>query len=724
MSVSTENKIRAGFGLALGLLLLVAAASYLSAKKSARAFQAAANTDHVMEELERVLLATLNVETASRGYAATASQPFLEPFDEGQTMAQRSLTRLRALIGSDAAQQARLGRIEGLISQNISRSRDLIQTRQNRGLEAAVVKLTTGEGKEVVDEIRKTIAEMERVEGQLLKEITRGAEGSARATMEIAIAGALLAVIMVGTAGFVVRHDFERRQRAEQERDRFFDLSLDLLCIANTDGYFKRVNPAFTQALGWSPEELVAHPFLDFVHPDDHRATMGEVEKLAAGQKVLHFENRYRCKDGSWRVLSWKSVPQPDGTLHASARDVTEENRANAEIERLNGDLRERAARLEAAGQELRMSEARYRTLFDSIDEGFCIIEMIFDEQEKPVDYRFLQINPSFERQTGLANAQGKLMRELAPLHEQHWFEIYGRIAMTGEPARFQNRAEQLHRWYDVYAFRHGEPEKRQVAILFNDITARKRAEQELNRVNEELAQHVAQVEAANKELEAFSYSVSHDLRAPLRHIDGYVGRLTKATGEKLDEKSRRYLKTISDAAKEMGQLIDDLLLFSRVGRVEMLKGTVDLGQLVKEVAVGVEADAHGRTIVWKCGPLPKVLGDHGLLKQVFVNLLSNAVKYTRPRTPAQIEIGLAGEPNGEAVVFVRDNGVGFDMAYVDKLFGVFQRLHRSDEFEGTGVGLANVRRIVQRHGGRAWAEGQVDKGATFYVSLPTAKEG
>ena len=586
------------------------------------------------------------------------------------------------------------------------------------------MKLTTGEGKEVVDEIRKTIAEMERVEGQLLKEITRGAEGSARATMEIAIAGALLAVIMVGTAGFVVRHDFERRQRAEQERDRFFDLSLDLLCIANTDGYFKRVNPAFTQALGWSPEELVAHPFLDFVHPDDHRATMGEVEKLAAGQKVLHFENRYRCKDGSWRVLSWKSVPQPDGTLHASARDVTEENRANAEIERLNGDLRERAARLEAAGQELRMSEARYRTLFDSIDEGFCIIEMIFDEQEKPVDYRFLQINPSFERQTGLANAQGKLMRELAPLHEQHWFEIYGRIAMTGEPARFQNRAEQLHRWYDVYAFRHGEPEKRQVAILFNDITARKRAEQELNRVNEELAQHVAQVEAANKELEAFSYSVSHDLRAPLRHIDGYVGRLTKATGEKLDEKSRRYLKTISDAAKEMGQLIDDLLLFSRVGRVEMLKGTVDLGQLVKEVAVGVEADAHGRTIVWKCGPLPKVLGDHGLLKQVFVNLLSNAVKYTRPRTPAQIEIGLAGEPNGEAVVFVRDNGVGFDMAYVDKLFGVFQRLHRSDEFEGTGVGLANVRRIVQRHGGRAWAEGQVDKGATFYVSLPTAKEG
>jgi len=576
-----------------------------------------------------------------------------------------------------------------------------------------------------MDEIREGVSEMETEEGMLLATRTAKAESGARTTMTIVFVGALLSVTLVAVAGVLVNRDFAERKRAEEERDRIWSLSRDLLCIATFDGYFKAVNPAWEEALGFSCKEMTGKPFVEFVHPDDRAATTAEASKLREGGESIHFENRYLRKDGSYRWLAWnaRSVVG-EKVIYATARDVTEQNRAKVEIERLNADLQERAIRLDGASLELQVSEARYRTLFDSIDEGFCIIEVIFDEHEKAVDYVFLEINPSFEKQTGLVNALGKSMRELAPGHEEHWFEIYGRIALTGEPARFQNHAARLHRWYDVYAFRHGDPNRRQVAILFNNITVRKRAEQELSRLNAELAQHASRMEAANKELEAFSYSVSHDLRAPLRHIDGYVGRLARATGENLDEKSRRYLKIISEAAKEMGQLIDDLLVFSRMGRMEMQQGPVELSDLAQGAIGTLAAETQGRKIRWKSGELPVIAGDASMLRQVFINLLSNAVKYTRPRDPAEIEIGCSEHADGEVVVFVRDNGVGFEMEYVDKLFGVFQRLHRADQFEGTGIGLANVRRIVERHGGRTWAEGEVDRGATFYFSLPKLNKG
>ena len=252
--------------------------------------------------------------------------------------------------------------------------------------------------------------------------------------------------------------------------------------------------------------------------------------------------------------------------------------------------------------------------------------------------------------------------------------------------------------------------------LIHHDVTERRRVAAELHSRGELL-------QAANKELEAFSYSVSHDLRAPLRHIDGYAALLSKAAGEALNDKARRYLQTISDSAKQMGQLIDDLLVFSRMGRQDMLRTTVNLDQLVKTVLHDLRLDLQGRTISWTMHPLPNdVLGDPAMLRQVFVNLISNALKFTATRSEARIEIGATERNPGEVEIFVRDNGVGFDMQYVNKLFGVFQRLHRNDEFEGTGIGLANVRRIIHRHGGRTWAEGAPDQGATFYFSLPLAR--
>ena len=365
-----------------------------------------------------------------------------------------------------------------------------------------------------------------------------------------------------------VARDISARKRAEDERDRFFNLSLDMLCIASADGYFRRLSPAFTNTLGWSVEELLARPFLDFVHPDDRAATLVEVERqVVAGQPVLQFENRYRHKDGSWRVLSWKSAPQPDGHMYATARDVTERNLAEQRVVDLNRELT--------------------------------------------------------DRQTAL--------------------------------------------------------------------------------------------EAANKDLEAFSYSVSHDLRAPLRHIDGYARMLLEdAAGLSAD--ARRQLLAISGSSRRMGALIDDLLTFSRLGRQAITARGIDMTALARRALEELPDTDEAKVAI---GSLPQAYGDPALLEQVWINLLSNALKYSAPRgSQRRIEVG--GERDGTVNRYrVRDNGVGFDMRYADKLFGVFQRLHSQDDFEGTGVGLAIVQRILARHGGSIRAEAKPEQGATFIFELP-----
>jgi light-regulated signal transduction histidine kinase (bacteriophytochrome) len=278
-----------------------------------------------------------------------------------------------------------------------------------------------------------------------------------------------------------------------------------------------------------------------------------------------------------------------------------------------------------------------------------------------------------------------------------------------------------VHRVEDVTDFikQKENPEKKESEGLRGRM---EQMEAEIFRSSQEVQSMNEQLREANHELEAFSYSVSHDLRAPLRHIDGFVDRVSKTAGPALDDKSRRYLQIVSDSARHMGNLIDDLLVFSRMGRAEMQQTKVDLEPLVQGVIAGMHEEIGQRNIVFKNGHLVEVQGDPAMLKQAFVNLIGNAVKYTRTRENAEIEISCSETPE-EFTVWVRDNGVGFDMQYANNLFGVFQRLHRSEEFEGTGIGLANVRRIIHRHGGRTWAEGKVNEGATIYFTLPKRKE-
>jgi K+-sensing histidine kinase KdpD len=253
--------------------------------------------------------------------------------------------------------------------------------------------------------------------------------------------------------------------------------------------------------------------------------------------------------------------------------------------------------------------------------------------------------------------------------------------------------------------------------------TVRRRVERDLLQARDDLEKRSADLQVSNKELEAFAYSVSHDLRAPLRHMAGFSELLQKNSAAVLDDKSKRYIRVILESAKKMGALIDDLLGFSRIGRAEANKTAVSLRQLVEEALTEVRRDVAGRDIVWKIDKLPAAFGDRAMLRVALVNLIANAVKFTRTRTPAEIEIGYMDQTDNRLVIFVRDNGVGFDMKYVDKLFGVFQRLHPTEAFEGTGIGLATVQRIAHRHGGRAWGEGVVGKGATFYLSIAKSQQ-
>ncbi|MFH1153050.1 MAG: cache domain-containing protein [Pseudomonadota bacterium] len=255
------------------------------------------------------------------------------------------------------------------------------------------------------------------------------------------------------------------------------------------------------------------------------------------------------------------------------------------------------------------------------------------------------------------------------------------------------------------------------LAQAFNKMTSQ--LESLISDLEKRVTDRTNELAASNKELEAFAYSVSHDLRAPLRHIDGFLKILQETMGSKLDDQSRHFMVRISSAAQKMGVLIDDLLSFSRMGRHAMTFRQVDLAPLVREVIRDLEPDLAGRTIEWHINDLPRVEGDAAMLRIVLDNLIANAVKFTRTREQALIEIGMEPGQDGEIVIYVRDNGVGFDMTYADKLFCVFQRLHRADEFEGTGIGLADVHRIITRHGGRVWADAKPEQGAAFCFSLP-----
>jgi len=648
-------------------------------------------------EIRAVLVDSVDAETGERGFVITADERFLEPYAAALSRLPQHLEELRRLTAANPRQRAQIEVVEPLAEARLALMSERIRIRREQGPEAATKAVAAGEGKRVMGRLRAALAEMEREEGRLITErdaalrrqtrrveltllsgavvsvgllfgvfvaldreigerrraeaqLARNAEeirdlfdnapcgyhslgpdgtflrinetelrwlgylreqvvgrkriqdvltpesvGAFEANfprfkqegeihdLELQMVrsdGSVFPVLVSATAvkseggGFVMGRvtvfDASERKRLEAERDRLFDLSQDLICIAGFDGVFKRVNPAWERVLGYTAEELTSVPFVEFLHPDDREPTLAEFEEQRqAGKVVLCFENRYRCKDGSWRWLQWSSRPDAEsGRIYAIARDVT----------------------------------------------------------------------------------------------------------------------------------------------------AQKQVQDESRRAREA-------AEAASAELEAFSYSVSHDLRSPLRGIDGFSQALLEDYGGALDDQGKDYLRRIRAAAQRMAQLIDDLLRLARISRAELNPEPVDLSALAQSVAEEMREREPARAASFRIADGIETEGDPRLLRVAVENLVGNAWKFTRKKAATRIEFGTL-QHNGQPIYFVRDNGAGFDMAYAGKLFGAFQRLHHTKDFEGSGIGLATVSRIVQRHGGRIWAEAALEQGATFYFTLGEPRAG
>ena len=425
------------------------------------------------------------------------------------------------------------------------------------------------------------------------------------------------------------------------------------------------------------------------------------VRRLAAGEAVASLETQRVTKDG--RILDvWMTVTKlmdeagkPIG-IASTERDITERKREAEEAARMATVVRD-------SNDAITIQDFAGR--ITAWNRG---AEVMYGYSEAEA----LAMNIERLTAPGKVAEEKDFVRRLAA----------GEAVASLETQRVTKDGRILDVWMTVTKLMDEAGKPIGIASTERDITERKREEKEIRKLNAELEQRVHErtrrLEEANKELESFSYSVSHDLRAPLRHVQGYVEMLAREAEGRLSDEGRRYLKTITDASREMGELIDNLLAFSRMGRAEMIETTVNLDSLVRDTLRDLEPATRQRNLVWKIPPLPAVQGDAAMLKLALANLLSNAVKFTRPRDPAQIEIGRDGMEGERVILFIRDNGVGFDPRYAHKLFGVFQRLHRMEEFEGTGIGLANVRRIISRHGGRTWAEGALDRGATCYFTL------
>jgi PAS domain S-box-containing protein len=587
---------------------------------------------------------------------------------------------------------------------------------------------------ELAGEESAILSRMRRGESVEHYETVRLRRGGERIDVSVTISPVRDSTGTIIGASKIARDITERRKAEAVLREQAKVLDLAQVMVRDLKGTIQRWTLGTEKLYGYTREEAsgrVSHELLHTQFPEP----LEQIERQLASAGTWQGQLTHRRKDGSevtvesvW-VLHRDAIGDPISVLESNT-DITERKEAERQLAGQAADLSRQAVELSYSREALETQTLMLRSVLDSMAEGLVAA----DEQGK-----FILWNPAATRIVGMG-------AENVPSGE--WNSHYGVYlpdtvtpfpaeqnplfrAIHGETctAEIFIRNPELERgaWLEIT----GGPLKdrtgaaRGGVVAFRDITQRKKDEREIRQLNEELegrvAQRTAQLEAANQELEAFTYSVSHDLRAPLRHISGFSKILLEDFGPTLQPEAQTHLQRIQGGAQRMGLLVDGLLNLTRVGRHALALQTTGLNTVIEEVVSLLQPETEGRAVTWKIADLPSAQCDPILIKQVFQNLIANALKFTRTRETAIIEIGCR-DNNGQLVLQVRDNGVGFNMKYSDKLFGVFQRLHRAEDFEGTGIGLATVHRIIHKHGGRVWAESELDKGTTFYFTLESAE--
>jgi PAS domain S-box-containing protein len=696
-----------GFAAAVLGMLIAACVSWGYAIQLRDSSRWVNHTQQVLKGIEDIRACLAELQSDQRGYVIQGDASFLDEREKSKTALSASLQDLRDLIADNPRQERSLDQLEQAAAKRTAFDEQVILLRRERGFLPAQQKMREGDGIKLSQQMEQIIGVMRDEEYRLLSVRQKDAESVVAATFLLEPLCIFLSLTALSLALFILNSGTRQRQMAEELSAQLAEIvnsSNDAIIGKDLTGIITSWNKGAEAIFGYSAREMVGGTGTALISPGGEQPEMEKIHRLERGESGEHFESRRLAKDGHLVDVSVTVSPIKDkpGTIVGSSvveRDITESKQAR---------------------EALRRSEDQFRTMANAIPQLAWMADAdgsIFWYNQRWFDY-----TGTTQKEMEGWGWQSVHDPESLPGVMNGWKDALARGVMF--EMEFPLRAAEGNYGWFLTRVLPMKDEAGRIVRWFGtntDLTQKREAEEAIHKLNATLEQRVvertAELEIANKELEAFSYSVSHDLRAPLRAVDGFAQAAIEDYGAQLPAPGQRQLQIIRESAQRMGTLIDDLLAFSRLSRAPLVLQEINTARQVAGILENLKREENGRAIEVRLGALPSSLGTPPLLEQVWFNLLANAFKYTRQQKNAVVEVGCRREAERN-VFFVRDNGVGFDMKYANKLFGVFQRLHRSDEFEGTGVGLAIVQRILQRHGEKIWVEAAPNQGATFHFTL------
>jgi PAS domain S-box-containing protein len=715
-------------GCALAIFALISAVLSWNLQRLENTNGRVSHTFDVLNELGVVQGTAFEANTSVTDYMVTGDPRYLTTYDASAAGLRDAVRELRSLTADNTSQQTRLDTLEALVAAKQVENAQVTQLRGTGDVAGAVRVLTSDQNGVNASDTRNVLAAIRDQEDTLLTERQTYAHASGVAARAIIVIGSAIAILIALIVGYGMVREVGRRRRAEDDLENFIYISPEPFVATSFDGSTLCVNPAYDQAFGYSLSDLAAAPPMSLVHPDDRARVAAVRNDLVRGALAsASITCRAVCKDGSLRWTTWHAAAIPARKLIlAIARDETAQRIAEKELRELNESLEpaiaerllaaeERARQAEIAAREVIRGEEQLRIFVENTPTAVAMLDR---------DLRYLVASRKWSEDYDLGGDTlvGRYHYDIFPAVDQRWREIYRRCLAGATEQSEEDKFPRINgtidyiRW-EIHPWLTADGEVGGIIMLFELITERRAAALAV-------IETAANLLRINSELEAFTYSVSHDLKEPLRTLEAFSQFLLKDYADKLDDEGKDFLSRLALASSRMKQLIDDLLTISRIGSLDEALEPIAIDRVVAEFVDGIRITVDERNATVDVDEdMPQVFADPRRVGQIFSNLITNGIKFNQGDAP-RVEVGSLVNDAGETVFFVRDNGIGIHPEYHEKIFGVFQRLHRREEFEGTGAGLAIVKRAVEALGGRIWVESALGKGTTFLFTLPVSPAG